>query len=129
MPDEQVLLRDELSTRFRTLFGALDDVLISNHATRAHLKPGYPPFLATTELGLMKMPSWVGLRHFGAGPLFDLWTACRDIEWMRVLWTGTTSPDAPAAIPMPNPPVPAARAAPAEPDNERALEPGSAVPL
>jgi hypothetical protein len=98
-------MRDELAPRLHRLEVAVDNVLISERAIRCHLKPGFPPFLAIGETGRLEpMPSTVGLRHFGVGPLFDLWNACRAVEWLWFVWTGEPSRDAPPPIPIPDNP-------------------------
>jgi hypothetical protein len=128
---------DEFATRLYRLQVAVDNVLIAQHALRSHLKPGFPPFLAIGEDGrLQPMPSTVGLRYFGPGPLFDLWIACCSAEWLRLIWTGEPSHDAPRAIPIPDNPednhaTATAAAPPAEPPPAAAaaVDPSTAATL
>lgn len=64
---------------WQELARGIDDLLLANHAMRAALKPGHPPFDASlTE----------GLEHFGPGPVFALWAECRAVERIRFVWTG-----------------------------------------
>jgi hypothetical protein len=92
MSDPAELMQPEFSFRLLSLFRAIDTLLADHHTLRAALKPGHPPFGAF-ENGIWRPISLeAGIKRYGAGPIFGLWTECRDVEALRVVWTGKPSP-------------------------------------
>ena len=81
------LMQPEFSTRLLGLFRAIDTLLADHHTLRASLRAGPP--LGAYENGVWRpAPLEAGVARFGAGPMFGLWVECRDVEALRVVWTG-----------------------------------------
>lgn len=75
----------ELGDRLRHLDREVGNVLVAAHALQHILKSDHPPFSASLA---------VGLKRYGPGPVFDLWTICRALWRLRVVWTGLDPPAA-----------------------------------
>lgn len=97
------------------------DTLLANHGMlRDSLKAGHPPLGALNPSGRWEpTPMEIGVAHYGAGPLLGLWVTCRDVEAVRVSWTG--KPLAVEVVAQPVAPIP-----PVE-EPKDVLEPDEAV--
>ena len=65
------------------LRNAIDDLLVQHHGLRHALKANHLPFASSLA---------EGIALYGEGPLFHLWSECRAVEALRVVWTGKGSP-------------------------------------
>ena len=87
-------MQPEFSTRMLEVFRAIDNLLVAHHTLRAALKPPFPP------LGDFEGGVWIpaslehGVARYGEGPILGLWVECRNVEALRVAWTGKPSPAA-----------------------------------
>lgn len=82
----------ELSLKLRELTTAIDNALVAHHGLKHALKDDHPPFMLTSpDMSAMEKDTGAlknALAHYGRGPLFDLWSACRAMEALRIAWTG-----------------------------------------
>ena len=75
----------ELGDRLRQLDREVGNVLVAAHALQHSLRSDHPPFSASLA---------VGLKRYGPGPVFNLWSACRAAWRLRAVWTGLDPPAA-----------------------------------
>lgn len=89
----------DLSHRLRDATRAVEDTLVAAHGlmfdlAAHHAKAGtvMPPFwINQGDLGQEeneRQSLAAALTVYGPGILFNLWTACRALEGLRVAWTG-----------------------------------------
>lgn len=72
------------------------DTLLANHGMlRASLKEPHPPFNVS--------PATAMAHYGGPSPLFSLWATCRDVEALRLAWTGKATPTTEAMVIRPEP--------------------------
>jgi hypothetical protein len=72
-------VQPELASRLLEVARAIDGVLLADPTLRHALKPGHVPFNA---------PIAEGVARYGEGPVFGLWLMCRQVEALRIAWTG-----------------------------------------
>ena len=82
----------DMTHRLAKVSSAVNDVLVTAHGIRFDLKPGHPPFWTNSgDLGPVeneKTSIAAALKHYGPGPLFNLWSALRALGVLSVAWTG-----------------------------------------